>query len=47
MAHSTPLNLNASTLVSEKQNNKITMENKKKLKITKIKIGQVNQHKNN
>jgi hypothetical protein len=32
MAHSTPPNLNVSTLVSEKQNTKITMENKKETK---------------
>jgi hypothetical protein len=39
MAHSTPPNLNASTLAPEKQNTKITMENKNKNKI-KIKIKQ-------
>jgi hypothetical protein len=38
MAPSTPPNLNASTLFSEKQNTKITMENKKKLKMTNKKL---------
>jgi hypothetical protein len=32
MAHSTPPNLNVSTFVLEKQNTKITMENKNKNK---------------
>jgi hypothetical protein len=36
--HSIPPNLNASTLVLEKQNTKITMENKNKNKKNKITI---------